>query len=493
MKQSFIYTILLLFIYSCSGTQHLQNRKAKNHNELAYQIESIFQDSAFAHAHWGASIKSLKTGKVLYEQNANKLFLPASNTKIPTAANTFLELGTDFQFETILYSDATIRDSILMGNLYIKGSGDPTFYEEFYDSTTAVFFDWANVLKSKGIKTIKGDIIGDESVFDESRLGYGWVFDNFDTWYSAEYGPLQINENYVDITIIPPTTSEDSTQIIPNISSSYFSIINKTVLADTGKSSISVQRKHGSNEILISGTLVIGSNKLVRSPSITNPGLFFTMVLKETFERNGISVLGTSSVFSDTLRSDSLLTISDTLLVHLSPDGHSIITKLMKRSQNMYAETMPRFVAYQKTGYGTFEKWLEIIEPNMEMMGIAKDSYQYADGSGLARYNYFSPNQFRSILEYMYFSAFKEQWLEVFPIGGVDGTLKRRMIGTAAENNVRAKTGTISNSRGLSGYVTSKSGEEFVFSFLVNGHLLSSSDTDRITDSILALIADFDR
>ena len=181
MKQSFIYTILLLFIYSCSGTQHLQNRKAKNHNELAYQIESIFQDSAFAHAHWGASIKSLKTGKILYEQNANKLFLPASNTKIPTAANTFLELGTDFHFETLLYSDAVIQDSILMGNLYVKGSGDPTFYEEFYDSTTAVFFDWANVLKSKGIKTIQGDIIGDESAFDESRLGYGWVFDNFDT------------------------------------------------------------------------------------------------------------------------------------------------------------------------------------------------------------------------------------------------------------------------------------------------------------------------
>ena len=93
----------------------------------------------------------------------------------------------------------------------------------------------------------------------------------------------------------------------------------------------------------------------------------------------------------------------------------------------------------------------------------------------------------------MYYSPYKEKWLEVFPIAGVDGTLKRRMIGTSAENNVRAKTGTISNSRGLSGYVTSKSGEEFAFSFLVNGHILSSSDTDRITDSILTLIAEFDR
>ena len=291
----------------------------------------------------------------------------------------------------------------------------------------------------------------------------------------------------------PPATSEDSTQIFPNISSSYFSIIDKTVLADTGKSAISVRRKFGSNEIEILGTLVIGGNKIVRSPSITNPGLFFISVLKETFQRNGISILGSTSVFNDTLRSDSLLMNSDTLLVHLSPDGHSIISKLMKRSQNMYAETMPRFVSYQKTGYGTFYNWLKIIEPNMEKMGIKKNSYQYADGSGLTRYKYFSPNQFRSILEYMYYSPYKEKWLKIFPIAGVDGTLKHRMIGTIAENNVRAKTGTISNSRGLSGYVTSQAGEEFVFSFLVNGHILSTSETDRITDSILVLIAEFDR
>jgi len=190
MKQTFFFTILLFLFYSCAGTNNLQQRKAKNHNELRSLIEIIFQDSAFAHAHWGASIKSLKTGKILFEQNADKLFLPASNTKILTFANTILELGTDFHFQTVLYSDAEIQDSILMGNLYVKGTGDPTLYEEFYDSTTAVFYDWATIFKSKGIKSIQVDLIGDESAFDESRLGYGWVFDNFDTWYSAEFGPL---------------------------------------------------------------------------------------------------------------------------------------------------------------------------------------------------------------------------------------------------------------------------------------------------------------
>jgi D-alanyl-D-alanine carboxypeptidase/D-alanyl-D-alanine-endopeptidase (penicillin-binding protein 4) len=115
------------------------------------------------------------------------------------------------------------------------------------------------------------------------------------------------------------------------------------------------------------------------------------------------------------------------------------------------------------------------------------------DGSGLSRYNYISPRELVKILTAMYKSPYWEVWRDAQPIAGVDGTLKSRMKGTKAEGNVRAKTGTISNVRGLSGYVTTADGEEIVFSFLVNGHLRTSLDTERITDKALTLIAEFQR
>jgi D-alanyl-D-alanine carboxypeptidase/D-alanyl-D-alanine-endopeptidase (penicillin-binding protein 4) len=165
----------------------------------------------------------------------------------------------------------------------------------------------------------------------------------------------------------------------------------------------------------------------------------------------------------------------------------------MKRSQNLYAETLVRTMGVYEKGGGSFDSGKAVVEARMTEIGIQPDTYSYADGSGLSRYNYVSPEELVKILEFMYKSQCKDLWLDILPHAGVDGTLSNRMKGTRTEGNVKAKTGTISNVRGLSGYVTTAAGEELVFSFLVNGHLLSSRDTDRITDSILEIIANFGR
>ncbi|TNE68184.1 D-alanyl-D-alanine carboxypeptidase/D-alanyl-D-alanine-endopeptidase [bacterium] len=492
LKKSYLLILTALFISACStfNPPYLKN-SPRAYQPLVKQIHQIFADSAFSDAFWGVQIKSLKTGKTLYQQNENKLFLPASNTKIPTTAATLLELGPHFTFETTLFTTGKIVDSTLIGDLYIKGTGDPTLYEVFYDSTTAVFYEWTQVLREKGIKRIEGNIIGDESAFDTKHLGDGWAFDNFETWYSAEFGPLQLNENYIDIRIVPPMQIDQAIQILPNINSEYVSIHSSLSVADSGFNFVEAHRAYGSNVIELEGSVVVLSDTVTRSPSLPNPGEFYMTVLRETFLRNGFEITGEAQTFNDTLRSESLLKKAIILHRHQSPEGIEILTKLMKRSQNMYAETMPRHLGYLRYGYGSFENGKKVVAENLERMGIAPDSYQYYDGSGLTRYNYFSPKQFVTILEYMYRSPYSKEWLSTFPIAGVDGTLKSRMKNTSAFENVRAKTGTISNVRALSGYVTTKSGEEFVFSFLVNAHLQSSRDTDRITDSVLALIADF--
>ncbi len=486
MKKLLSFLILNILIIGCSSSS-----KFYTYEETQNFIDRQFHDSLFAHAHWGVLIQSIKSGETWYEKNADKMFMPASNEKIPTSASALLTLGSDFTFKTNLYYTGEIVDSVLNGDLIVKGNGDPTFYARFFDDPRDPFFNWADTLLKLGIKRIEGNIIGDDNAFDDQGYGMGWTFSDFDTWYSAESGALQFNENYVDLQIIQPAGLEDTVKIIPNVESEYFNVVNNTTIVDTGRTRLKIDRPYGANEILVSGNVVVGTDTFERSPSIWNPTLFYTTVLKETFIKKGIQISG-AAIDCDNIpywnfkETDSLL-----ILTHKSPPLNEMLKVLMKKSQNLYAETMVKTLGWKETGLGSFKEGKKIVENVLADFGIEPKTYAYRDGSGLSRYNYISPRQIVKILKGMRKSEYWETWKEIQPVAGIDGTLKKRMKGTKAEGNVRAKTGTLSNVRGLSGYLTTSDGEEIVFSFLVNGHLKSSRDTELITDSVLSFIAEY--
>jgi len=486
MKKVLIFIFFNLLFFGCGSSL-----KYYNFEETQNLIDQKFQDPLFAHAHWGVLIESLDTGEIWYEQNADKMFIPASNEKIPTSAAALLTLGPDFTFETNLYHSGVISDSVLHGDIIVKSNGDPTLYARFFNDPRDPFFSWADTLLKMGIKKVEGDIIGDDNSFDDQKYGNGWSLDNLGYWHSAESGALQFNENNVDLQILSPANLKDSAKIIPNVESDYFNIVNKTIIVNTGRTRINIDRPYGTNEIIVSGFVHTGNDTLKRTPSIWNPTLFYTTVLKETFENKGIQVTGKARDCDDIPMWDFQPLGNDLILKHHSPPLKNILKFLMKKSQNMYAETMVRIMGLMNSGSGCFYEGKKVIEHILENFGIEPGTYSYSDGSGMSRYNYISPRQIYKILKGMRQSKYWETWKEIQPIAGVDGTLKRRMKGTKAEGNVRAKTGTISNVRGLSGYLTTSDGEEIVFSFLVNGHLLSSRDTELITDSVLEFIAEY--
>src|SRR5690554_35025 len=483
--------ILQLFISGCSASKTTELSKFVI---LRNNIHRTFNDSLFHHAHWGVLIKSLETGEVWYEQNPEKMFMPASNEKILTSAATLLKLGPDFRFETHLTHNGEIKDSVLNGDIIVFGNGDPTLYNRFFKEPTDVFVKWADDLKSLGIKKINGNIIGDDNAFDEEHIGYGWSFDGLDAWYTAEVGALQLNENYVDLRIIPPATSKDSVLIIPNLLSRYYEIKNELQITDTGRTRVYFQRPFGTNKIFIKGVVKAGDESFEETPSLTNPTLFYVTVLKEVFEQQGITVSGMPLDCDDLFYWNHKPEDFTLISVHYSPPLIDILSGLMKRCQNMYAETMVRVLGWKEYGLGSFRNGKKVVEEILkDNFGIEPDTYAFMDGSGLSRYNYVSPTQLVKIMEGMSKHQYADLWKKILPIAGVDGTLRSRMKGTPAEGNVRAKTGTISNVRGLSGYVTTADGEELVFSFLVNGHLLTSRDTENVTDSVLEMIASFSK
>ncbi len=483
------YLLIQFFVSGCSAGRLTGQNKF---SLLKNSIQQRFNDSLFQHAHWGVLIKSLKTGEVWYKQNQKKMFMPASNEKILTTSSALIELGPDFQFETYLTHNGEIKDSVLEGDIIVFGNGDPTLYNRFNNNPKDVFIKWAGDLKSLGVKTITGNIIGDDNAFDDNPFGYGWSFDGLDAWYSAEVGPLQLNEDCVDLRIIPPQTKNDSLQIIPNLFSNYYEIRNETDINDTGRTRISVERPFGSNIIFIKGYVKAGDQPFEETPSLTNPTLFYVTVLNEVLQDEGIEVKG-NAVDCDNIKNwnhkpEDFIQVS----IYKSPPLSKIITGLLKRSQNLYAETVVRVLGWKEFGIGSFLNGKKVVEKVLKNnFGIEAGTYAFMDGSGLSRYDYVSPEEIVKILEGMTKNKYWEVWRDALPIAGVDGTLRNRMKGTLAEGNVHAKTGTISNVRGLSGYVSTADGEQLVFSFLVNGHLLSSKDTEDVTDSVLEMIAGY--
>src|SRR5690606_26502807 len=182
--------------------------------------------------------------------------------------------------------------------------------------------------------------------------------------------------------------------------------------------------------------------------------LFYVTVLKEVFEQQGITVSGMPLDCDDLFYWNHKPEDFSLISLHQSPPLVDILSGLMKRSQNMYAETMVRALGWKEYGLGSFRNGKDVVEEVLKNnFGIEPDTYAFMDGSGLSRYNFVSPAQLAMIMEGMSKHQYADLWKEILPIAGVDGTLRSRMKGTPAEGNVRAKTGTISNVRGLSGYV----------------------------------------
>jgi D-alanyl-D-alanine carboxypeptidase/D-alanyl-D-alanine-endopeptidase (penicillin-binding protein 4) len=499
MRISILLTAIL-FLSACTSTRqasaqynnHLNNQLNKQ-QRLVASVDSMFTDSAFDHAFWGAKIVSLKTGEIWYERNANKMFNPASNQKIVTGSVALTKLGPDFRYQTTLSTNGSISNGVLNGDLIVFGTGDPTMYTRFGGDPRDTFRKWATILKQKGIRQVTGNIIGDDNAFDDERFGAGWAFDDFEYSYSAEINALQLNEGYVDLKIVPPTSASGSAQIIPNISTSYFTIENQLKVNAGGVNKVSIHRPYPFNTIKVTGEVLPNSRAINDAASISNQTLFFATVMKETLQENGVTVQGKALDCDDIPNWQHTPTDFATLDVQQSPPFAQVLKTMEKESQNLYAETFVRTLGLQLKGLGTFENGRSVVQETLQQWGSAPNVYQYYDGSGLSRQDYISPNVLVNVLSQMRQSPYWSTWYEALPIAGRDGTLQNRMKGTAAENNVRGKTGTISNVRGMSGYVTTADGEEVVFSFLVNGHLLSSRDTDRITDTVLAKVAAFRR
>ncbi len=467
---------------------------APSTEDLATQLERIFDDPNFANAQWGVKIISLDRGDTVFERNAHRLYMPASNNKVLTAAAALVRLGPDFRYETKVVTDGEVSDGILKGNLIVVGSGDPSMAGRFHENDPLrVLKGWAAALKGKGIRKIEGNLLGDDSAFAEPVFGRGWEWDDLAFGYAAPVSALQFNENLLTLEIAPAEREGEKASVKASPLGDYLTLdFGVTTAAAGSDRRLEYLAAEGRETLRVRGTIPVKGNPATQTVAVREPTRYFLEALRHCLQLEGIEVTGFSARMpeSDVGASAASATV---LLSHQSHPLAEILKPLLKVSQNLYAETMARTLGLAARGQGSFEAGREVLQEALRTMAIERETYMYADGSGLSRQNLISAELLIRIFRSMYRHRSFPQFYDALPIAGVDGTIRTRLRGTKAENNVRAKTGTIANVRALSGYVRSADGEMFAFAMMANNFLVSSRTAEYVQDAALELLANFRR
>lgn len=448
-------------------------------------------------AWWGVLIVDVVSQEVVYARNPDRSFMPASVTKVFTTAAALDQLGPDYRYVTRLYHDGVITSGVLAGNLIVRGAGDPSIGVPDQDDM-AIFEAWADSLAALGIREIRGDIVGDDNIFDDTHLGADWSWDDLAYGYAAPVGGLTFHENVVDLTI-QPTTPTQSGQIswTPKVDS-IVAFVNQSVTVEAGERLRERYTRSLYSPVLTVETEVPVGRFERESISVVNPTLFFAEVLRQHLATRDIVVHGAAQdvdEWTQVFAYDSLQIIAQYTSAPLS----ELAAVTNKESHNLYAEQLLRTVGVHQPVSdstitpGSAAMGYEAALRTYAAAGVDTMRLQLVDGSGLSRRNLVSPRMAVAMLQYM--AAHddpdtRQAFVNSLAIGGLDGTLEYRFPrGTPAHGAVRAKTGTIGNVSSLAGYVEAQSGRNYVFAIFCNHFIAPYSVVRNIQDQVINHVA----
>jgi len=484
------------------------NATTRSIGELQARISEILRKPELSSAMVGVKVTSLDSGRVLFEENAQKLLRPASNMKIYTVATALDRLSPDFRFTTSVYARSKPgADGTVKGDLTIFGRGDPSIAARFNNGDYMKGIDeLANRIVAAGVKRVEGDLVGDETYFVGPKYGSGWEWEDLTWYYGAEVTPLTINDNALDLFVKPGPTIGSRANITTGPPDPLLSIVNEVTTAGRGtRRMISVHRGLAENKITISGTIALDDRGYTGGIGISHPGLLFVYLLRAALNQKGVVVTGKSRASGPTENLSAAavpntLSASQVEITTLqSPPLSVIAAQTLKPSQNLYTElilrTLGKIVPPENPPQDpqtSEDLGLEAVKGFLKAVGIRPESLVLSDGSGLSRNDMITAEASVELLSFMNRHRYASVFRDALPIAGVDGTLKNRLKNTAAQNNLRAKTGSLSSAASLAGYVTTVAGERLAFSIMVNNYPSDVEPRTVCIDPIALLLASFD-
>jgi D-alanyl-D-alanine carboxypeptidase/D-alanyl-D-alanine-endopeptidase (penicillin-binding protein 4) len=482
---------------------------ADERKPLATELEAVINGPDYKHAHWGILVTDLESGKSVYEHNADKLFTPASTTKLYSVASALDALGADYRFETPVARQGEVdKDGHLKGELILIASGDLTMggrttpdgkiafkdvdhtYANGNDKAAltepdplAGLNELARQVAAAGIKRIRGDVLIDDRLFDKAEgTGSG----------PQRLTPIIVNDNLLDFTITPTEPGKPAkVEIRPPVSSYVIDVCIDTV--EKGKPHRLELTTPGVGRLIVRGQIPAEHKPLVRVYEMEDGANFARTLFIEALARAGVHV-DASPLNAN--RADKLperaATVKLPAVAKLTSLPFAENAKLiLKVSHNLHASTLPLLVAAKK-GQRTLEQGLRLQHEFLKRSNVDVDTISFGGGAGGSRADCITPRATVQLLRHMATRPDFGVYDTSLPILGVDGTLAGIVPEeSAARGKVRAKTGTffwqntmnnrfLLNSKALAGYIDAKSGRKLAFAMFVNNtHLQKATDTAR--------------
>jgi D-alanyl-D-alanine carboxypeptidase/D-alanyl-D-alanine-endopeptidase (penicillin-binding protein 4) len=480
-------TSICLFVFTLNiFTQPDNQHQESSIQDLTSGINKLINDPFFEKTTIAIDIFDLTDSISLFKHNEKPLLHPASNMKILTSIAGLMNLGKDYQFKTQLFHTGVIEDETLFGDLFVVGGFDPNFKTEDLDSLV-------RIVQSLGIKNIEGGIYADVSNKDSLYWGKGWMWDDDPDPDAPYLSALNINDNSIEVFVEGSEIgSPAKVTLIPQ--TDFVDIINntKTVSANSRESfKIARDWVNKKNTIIVEGEVpkvkVIDSTAQTEKVNLVNPEKYFLTLFKEHLEQKEIQFVKPSGI--------KILEANSVYLAAINRSIDTVLSEVNKDSDNLDAEMLLYAIAFNDSGApANADNGLAAVKRFIDTLGFNSDDYYLADGSGVSHYNLVSAELLLETFKYIYYKR-----KDLFPlfynslaVAGVNGTLRNRMKSTSAQNNVRAKTGTLNGVSNLSGYVTSKNGHLLAYSIMMQNFVEEHSKARSFQDTICMLLAEYE-
>lgn len=453
------YVMATVFCFVCF-VSNAQNLEAK----LSASIKKMETDDQFKHASISLFVVDGNTGKTVFDKNAETGLATASCLKVVTSVAALELLGKNYTYKTSIGYDGEILNDTLIGNLIITASGDPTLGSWRWERTKEnVFGNWMlSLLNQYKIKAIKGDIILDESKWETQATPGGWVWEDIGNYYGAGARGFNWHENQYDLLLKPGKNIGDPVEITgtePLLQVQVLINELKTGKEGSGDNSIIYLPEDGLVGY-VRGTVPAGNSTFKVSGAMPNASIAFSYYLDELLKTNNITHNGRtkgSTLFF--IEKKKMPVVTKTLGSFLSPTLDSINYWFLQKSINLYGEAFVKTISFEKTGFGATDTGLTIITDFWSKRGIEKSALKIRDGSGLSPANRVTTKALVTVMQY----AKKQNWFVSF------------YNALPLQNGIRMKSGYIGGVRSYTGYIKSKAGKEYTFSFIINNYDGSST------------------
>ncbi|GAA4830564.1 D-alanyl-D-alanine carboxypeptidase/D-alanyl-D-alanine endopeptidase [Saccharopolyspora rosea] len=453
---------------------------------LRADLDRILADPRLDGAHAGVVVRDPETDQVLYSRQAGYRVTPASNAKLFTAAAALEALGPDYRFRTDVVSDARRSGPVLDGDLFLRGTGDPTVLAADYDRLAAQVAD-------SGIREVRGTLRTDATWFDDVPLGAGWAWDDEPYYYAAPVSALTAAPD-TDFDAgsakvrVTPTTPGKPADLALEPSTGVVQLENRTTTAAQGaRPNVTVERGHGSSRVVVSGTVPAGGAPSEDFTSVPDPAAYAADLFTRALAAHGVSVRpgapGAAPAGARALAARESMPLRD------------LLVPFLKLSNNEHAEVLVKSMGRVLRGQGTWDAGLAVLSEKLRGLGVDPRVLRMVDGSGLSALDAVTPEQLTLLLDNARQRPWFREFQDALPVAGeqdrmVGGTLRNRMGGTPAAGNVHAKTGSMTGVTSLSGYVTGADRRPLVFSVVFNDFV--ADPPNDLQDAIAVRLAQYD-